>query len=167
MDVLDIEVPCDICKELVTLGTDYRCHLNIAHDISDSDDMERFIKLAQQRLNNAETEEITLDEEEDVKENTFAESCLFQCEICGDALKGKDAIEAHVDSLHMDIVEELEETVSDFYVLLPDPSLISSGDLLTSEEIAQIYQADKQQKLMTSKGSLKRKNSKKVAKIRP
>ena len=82
-------------------------------------------------------------------------------------MKGKDAIEAHVDSLHMDIVEELEETVSDFYVLLPDPSLISSGDLLTSEEIAQIYQADKQQKLMTSKGSLKRKNSKKVAKIRP
>ena len=123
MDVLDIEVPCDICKELVTLGTDYRCHLNIAHDISDTDDMERFIKLAQQRLNNAETEEITLDEEEDVKVNTFVNTCLFQCEICGDALKGKDAIEAHVDSLHMDIVEELEETVSDFYILVPDPTL--------------------------------------------
>ena len=167
MDVLDIEVPCDICKELVTLGTDYRCHLNIAHEISDTDEMERFIKLAQQRLNNAETEEITLDEEEDVKENTLANSCLFQCEICGDALTGKDAIEAHVDSLHMDIVEELEETVSDFYVILPDPSLISSGDDLTAEEIAQIYLADKELKQMTSQRSLKRRSSsKKSAKIR-
>merc|ERR1712179_332511 len=113
------------------------------------------------------TEEITHDEEEDVKENTLANSCLFQCEICGDALTGKDAIEAHVDSLHMYIVEELEETVSDFYVILPDPSLISSGDDLTAEEIAQIYLSDKELKQMTSQRSLKRRSSsKKSAKIR-
>jgi len=29
------EVPCHICKELVLLGDDYRCHLNIAHGILD------------------------------------------------------------------------------------------------------------------------------------
>merc|ERR1712129_78511 len=150
-DVLDIEVPCYICKELVILGNDYRCHLNFAHDIFDTNNVDKYVNLAQQRLDSSE--EITLDEES--KENIFSKSCTFQCEICGDALKGKDVIEAHVDSLHMDIVEELEEEVSDFYVLLPEVSL--SGDLLTAEQIAKIFSADEQFRQLKSKDTPKRK----------
>merc|ERR1712183_1195781 len=62
-DVLDIEVPCYICKEMVILGNDYRCHLNFAHDIFDTWDVDKYINLAQKRLAHNETEEITLEEE--------------------------------------------------------------------------------------------------------
>merc|ERR1712096_193071 len=88
-DILDIEVPCYICKDLVMLGNDYRCHLNYAHDI-DTKNMD-----CENDLNKA-----------------------FQCEICGEAFKGRDVIEAHIDGLHLDIVEELEEDIADFYVHL-------------------------------------------------
>merc|ERR1712129_279762 len=161
-DVLDIEVPCYICKELVILGNDYRCHLNFAHDIFDTNNVDKYVNLAQERLDSAE--EITLDEES--KENTFSKSFTFQCEICGDALKGKDVIEAHVDSLHMDIVEELEEEVSDFYVLLPEVSLTSSGALLTAEQIAKIFSADEQFRQLKSTAAPKRKRGPRTSRIK-
>ena len=142
-DVLDIEVPCYICKEMVILGNDYRCHLNFAHDIFDTWDVDKYINLAQKRLAHNETEEITLEEEEDSEDPSFAKNGTYQCEICGEAFEGRDVIEAHVDSLHLDIVEELEEEVADFYVLLPEVTGKSTTELLTADEIEMIYEKDK------------------------
>jgi hypothetical protein len=33
-DVSRKDVPCDICKDPVMMGDDYRCHLQIAHEIT-------------------------------------------------------------------------------------------------------------------------------------
>ena len=104
-DILDIEVPCYICKDLVMLGNDYRCHLNYAHDIDTKN----------------------LDCENDLNK-------AFQCEICGEAFKGRDVIEAHIDGLHLDIVEELEEDIADFYVHLQAVSTQSEQEPSTTGE---------------------------------
>ena len=76
-DVLDIDVPCYICKELVILGNDYRCHLNFAHDIFDTNNVDKYINLAQQRLNGVETEEITLEEDDDESIMTYDTKTSF------------------------------------------------------------------------------------------
>ena len=102
-DVLDIEVPCYICKDHVMLGNDYRCHLNYAHDIFD--DVDKCDDLDQAGKG-----------DDDDLEND--KNGIFQCEVCGEAFKGRDVIEAHINSLHLHIVKELEEEVADFYVLL-------------------------------------------------
>eukprot|EP00091_Calanus_sinicus_P013352 TRINITY_DN29672_c0_g1_i1.p1 TRINITY_DN29672_c0_g1~~TRINITY_DN29672_c0_g1_i1.p1 ORF type:complete len:115 (-),score=40.26 TRINITY_DN29672_c0_g1_i1:110-454(-) len=96
-DILDVEVLCYICKDLVMLGNDYLCHLNYAHDIFEDDDVDNLDKKRGQ---------------EGVKNG------IFQCEICCDVFKGKAVIEAHVTDQHSHIVKELEEDVGDFYVLL-------------------------------------------------
>merc|ERR1712096_570065 len=124
-DVLDIEVPCYICKEMVILGNDYRCHLNFAHDIFDTWDVDKYINLAQKRLAHNETEEITLEEEEDSEDPSFAKNGTYQCEICGEAFEGRDVIEA------------------DVYVLLPEVTGKSTTELLTADEIEMIYEKDK------------------------
>ena len=96
-DILDVEVPCYICKDLVMLGNDYLCHLNYAHDIFEADNEE------------------DLDQKRDQE---FEKNGIFQCEICCDAFKGRVAIEAHITGQHSHIVKELEEDVGDFYALL-------------------------------------------------
>ena len=150
-DVLDIEVPCYICKELVILGNDYRCHLNFAHNIFDTNNVDKYINLAQKRLAKNETEEITLEEDDDIEDQTFPKDGTYQCEIYGDAFVGRHVIEAHIDSLHLDIVEELEEEVSDLYVLLPEFAG-KSAQFLTSVEIEDMYEVDK---LMRFPGGIK------------
>ena len=65
-DILDVEVPCYICKDFVMLGNDYLCHLNYAHYIFEADNEE------------------DLDQKRDQE---FEKNGIFQCEICCDAFK--------------------------------------------------------------------------------
>merc|ERR1712215_397805 len=138
-DILDVEVPCYICKEMVILGNDYRCHLNFAHEIFETENVDKFVNVANKRLNQIE---ITLEEDDDVEDQTFPKNGTYQCEVCGEVFKGREVVEAHIDNLHLDIVQELEETVADFYVLLPIVSKSTKG-LLTSEDIGEIFEEDK------------------------
>ena len=96
-DILDVEVPCYICKDLVMLGNDYLCHLNYAHGISEAQNEEEIDKK---------------------KDQEFLKNGIFQCEICCEAFKGKAAVEAHITGQHSHFVKELEEDVGDFYFLL-------------------------------------------------
>merc|ERR1711862_354679 len=95
-DILDVEVLCYICKDHVMLGSYYMCHLSYAHDIMETD----------------------LDDEQENDWVQKEKSATFQCEICGEAFKGRKTIEAHIRNLHAQIVKELEEEIGDFYSLL-------------------------------------------------
>ena len=42
-DVSGEEIPCDICKDPVMMGDDYRCHLQFVHEITDTGDLDKYV----------------------------------------------------------------------------------------------------------------------------
>merc|ERR1712215_466690 len=99
-DILDVEAACYVCDDLVMLGNDYQCHLNYAHDIFDLNNTENSMSLKQN------------------SDEIIVKNQIYQCEICRETFKGRAVTEAHINNLHLDIVKELEEDVTDFYVVL-------------------------------------------------
>ena len=83
---------CFICSDMVILGNDYRCHLNYAHDLFESD--------------------------ETVLTKSQYEEGLFQCEICLKDFRGKFTVEDHITENHRKIIDDLEEDVTEFYMMI-------------------------------------------------